>query len=288
MFNALIDFGKKAMNLYDKSDYTEQEKTRDLNKHSDSFAKLRSSLVKMVIFLVAGTLILKMFILPYLLLFALTNENANIVNIIKDNIAFIDANFAAIFGTFTTIVTASFGVSGIKEWKNPKSKILEMEIKSKEMDKNKPNKHHITLYGQISKNHTKESIDLVCSVLGDDNNITSETITAETHYGMLEDRSIGAGMGISQFDEMPFNDIKNRCDKYRSSILTGIGIDIRLVEWQHLRYSPLLGVLFCRLKYKLIPEKIPNTVSLRAKYWKQWYNSKLGKGTTAHYIELNT
>lgn len=66
------------------------------------------------------------------------------------------------------------------------------------------------------------------------------------------------------------------------------GIDIELVEWEHLRYNPLLAMLFTRLKYKLIPELVPKSIEARARYWKMFYNSKAGKGTVEHYLEVNS
>jgi len=41
------------------------------------------------------------------------------------------------------------------------------------------------------------------------------------------------------------------------------------------------------LKYKLIPELIPNSLDERATYWKKYYNSEAGKGTMKHYLEMN-
>jgi hypothetical protein len=43
----------------------------------------------------------------------------------------------------------------------------------------------------------------------------------------------------------------------------------------------------CRLKYLTIPEALPepNDVLGMAKYWKKYYNTPLGKGTEAHFLE---
>lgn len=45
--------------------------------------------------------------------------------------------------------------------------------------------------------------------------------------------------------------------------------------------------LFTRLFYRLIPEAILETIEGRAKYWKKYYNTVLGKGTVEHYLEMN-
>lgn len=115
-----------------------------------------------------------------------------------------------------------------------------------------------------------------------------ETAGAETHRGYIEDKTTYAGMGLCQFDKMPFYDVKSRTsDKTKRRVYEYFGVDISLVEWEDLRYNPFLSLLFCRLKYLLVPAPIPQTFEERAAYWKKWYNSELGKGTVAHYIKAN-
>lgn len=94
-------------------------------------------------------------------------------------------------------------------------------------------------------------------------------------------------MGITQFDKLPFEDIKNRSMQFKDKILKELYVDISLVDWEHLRYNPYLSLLFTRLFYRLRPEAIPETIEERAKYWKKVYNTKLGKGTPEHYLEIN-
>ncbi len=114
-----------------------------------------------------------------------------------------------------------------------------------------------------------------------------ETAAAETKLGKVNDRTVYAGMGLCQFDKRPFYNVRARAQKYRKKILECFGIDIDLVEWEHLRYNPFLSLLFCRLYYLLIPKPIPVTLKGRAKYWKKYYNSYLGKGTTKHYVLMS-
>lgn len=115
-----------------------------------------------------------------------------------------------------------------------------------------------------------------------------ETAAAETHLGEVDDKSIYAGMGLTQFDKMPFYDVKNRSSyKTKKRVRDYFGIDIELVEWEHLRYNPLLALIFTRMKYILIPAAIPQSIEGRAAYWKKWYNSELGKGTVSHYLQAS-
>lgn len=73
----------------------------------------------------------------------------------------------------------------------------------------------------------------------------------------------------------------------KDKIITDLGVDISLVEWEHLRYNPYLSLIFTRLLYRLVKESIPSTIEERAKYWKKYYNTELGKGTPEHYLEMN-
>lgn len=134
---------------------------------------------------------------------------------------------------------------------------------------------------------------LVCEVLGNGKNGTAhllliETCGAETNFGTFEDKTINAGMGLTQIDKLPFYDIKDRTKKHnKEKLKRAFGINIDLVEWEHLRYNPLLSLIFTRLKYKLIPDEIPENLEGRAKYWKVFYNTILGKGTEEHYLDVN-
>jgi len=147
------------------------------------------------------------------------------------------------------------------------------------------------LYGFSDRECLFKQVQSVCDVLGHGANKTAiplllETMAVETDLGQTPDRSISAGMGIAQFDEEPFYDVMRRIrlsDYYE--IEQRFGIDLKLVQWEDLRYNPFLSIIAMRLKYKLIPQQIPTTLEGRAAYWKQHYNSSAGKGTVKHYLE---
>lgn len=149
------------------------------------------------------------------------------------------------------------------------------------------------MYGLSKGMNLKNMVLDVCLCLGNGSNNTAhllilETMSAETGQGSIQDKTKYAGMGICQFDRLPFYDVKSRTSiANKNKIYEHFGIDISLVEWEHLRYNPLLSIIFCRLKYILIPSAIPGTIIGRAMYWKRWYNSMKGKGTPEHYIAMN-
>lgn len=148
-------------------------------------------------------------------------------------------------------------------------------------------------YGLTRKTDLREIAFEVCECLGHGLhnsafNLLLETAGAETHRGQIRDRTEGAGTGLTQFDKLPFYDTKARVSqKDKERVKEYFDIDVDSIEWQDLRYNPLLALLFARLKYKKIPQAVPITIRERAEYWKQHYNSYLGKGTVNHYIKAN-
>lgn len=147
-------------------------------------------------------------------------------------------------------------------------------------------------YGVINLKRIDEDAQMICDCIGHGKFGTAkemiiETAIAETGLGQIEDKTVGAGMGLTQFDEMPFNDIKTRTMKLRPQIQKDLKVDISLVNWDDLRFNPFLSLLFTRLHYWLKGDPIPATIEERAKYWKLHYNTVQGKGTVEHYLEMN-
>jgi hypothetical protein len=145
-------------------------------------------------------------------------------------------------------------------------------------------------YGLTENTDVDHNINSVVDCLGGGKYarcLLREIANAETGMGTIKDRTVGCGMGIVQFDEIGFDDVKDRTRrKHKTLIQKYFDININNVEWEDLRYSPLLGFLFCRLKFKLIPDAIPHSMEGRAAYWKKFYNTEAGKGTIKHYMVM--
>ena len=97
-------------------------------------------------------------------------------------------------------------------------------------------------YGVINLKRIDEDAQIICDCIGHGKYETAkemiiETAIAETGLGQIEDKTVGAGMGLTQFDELPFNDVRNRTMKLKSQIQRDLKIDISLVEWDDLRYN---------------------------------------------------
>ena len=147
-------------------------------------------------------------------------------------------------------------------------------------------------YGVVNLKRINEDALMICDCIGHGlygtaKEMIIETAITETGLGQIEDKTVGAGMGLTQFDDKPFQDIRDRSIKLRPKILKELKIDISLVEWDDLRYNQFLALLFTRLHYWLKGDPIPATIEERANYWKLHYNTKFGKGTVEHYLEMN-
>ena len=149
-------------------------------------------------------------------------------------------------------------------------------------------------YGLVNEKELYMIVDEVVNVLGNGRNdsvadLLIETARAETLMGEARDRTpIRAGVGLMQFDEVAFNDVKERAGaKWGDIVLERLKTDMNIVKFDWLAYSPFLSVLWARLKYKLIPDEVQSDIYERAKYWKKYYNTYKGKGTIEHYLRVN-
>ena len=148
-------------------------------------------------------------------------------------------------------------------------------------------------YGLIDKQDAVRYAQAICDVLGYGKEgqavaLLVETAAAETLIGDYKDPTpTSAGTGLTQVDLGTFEWLRDRykASRYASVLLNEFGIDLNRTIYQELRTSPLLAMLFCRLRYLVVNESIPNTRSGRADYWKKYYNTSAGKGTPADYLE---
>ena len=148
-------------------------------------------------------------------------------------------------------------------------------------------------YGLVSKRDARLYAEAVCDVIGHGKAnaavlLCVETAAAETLLGDYKDPTpTSAGTGLTQVDLGTFEWLR---DKYKNSryaavLLNQFGIDLSRTVYQELRTSPLMAMLFCRLRYLTVPESIPATREARAAYWKKYYNTSAGKGTPQDYID---
>ena len=96
-----------------------------------------------------------------------------------------------------------------------------------------------------------------------------------------------AGTGLTQVDKGTFDWLKGLYANTPTAeaIQKRFNIDISRTQYQELETSPVLAMIFCRLRYLRAQGAIPDTLVGRAEYWKKWYNTSAGKGTVAGYIK---
>lgn len=151
------------------------------------------------------------------------------------------------------------------------------------------------MYGLFNKQELINIINNVVDNLGGGSNaklLLYETAGIESLWGTITYNPLrDYGLGVMQFDRVGFEDTKNRTSSSKKEkILKIYGVDIDMVNYRDLIFSPLLSVIFARLKYLLVPSPIPDTREQRATYWYKWYNGG-GIGSLEFaknkYLEIN-
>lgn len=98
--------------------------------------------------------------------------------------------------------------------------------------------------------------------------------------------SIGA-FGVWQMELATARDIYDNFLRYKPDLLNKV--ESLRDPTQLLAYSLTTNLAYaaamCRIHYLRKPDAIPLTLEGQAAYWKKHYNTKLGKGTTAEYIQ---
>lgn len=112
------------------------------------------------------------------------------------------------------------------------------------------------------------------------------TACVESECGKYIKQVNGPACGIFQMEPVTANDIYENYIKYKENYKTiyDILFNKYFTIEQNLMYNLAFSIFMCRMHYMRIKEKIPETFDEQAKYWKKYYNTKLGKGTEQDYI----
>lgn len=126
-------------------------------------------------------------------------------------------------------------------------------------------------------------------------NLVVGTAIQESHATYLKQMGGGPALGIYQMEPATHDDIWKNYIAFRQPLadtMRGLMIARYTSVPLFLKTGAeeMIGNLFyatamCRLRYKRVPEVIPET-SLQgiAYYWKRWYNTPLGAGTEEEFI----
>lgn len=113
---------------------------------------------------------------------------------------------------------------------------------------------------------------------------------AESGYRVLRQIQ-GPALGFFQCEPKTAVDIWDNYIMYRPKYrdkLYQFGFDDSKISFCLLS-NIALQIVFCRLHYRRVPDKLPDAkdIEAQAQYWKSFYNTVKGKGTVEHFIEAN-
>nr|WP_288215319.1 hypothetical protein [uncultured Butyricimonas sp.] len=96
----------------------------------------------------------------------------------------------------------------------------------------------------------------------------------------------GPALGIFQMEPATFKDIVQNCLQYKPELakLVMSVSGVNALRSEYLEYNLALSICMCRIHYLRVSEKMPDNLTGWAKYWKEYYNTRLGKGIEEEFI----
>ena len=114
------------------------------------------------------------------------------------------------------------------------------------------------------------------------------TAAQESHCGRyLHQLGNGPALGIFQMEPTTYHDIWENYIAYRPEIKRRLeAIWPVRPEPEEMVFNLLFAAIMCRLHYRRVSEPLPQTEDLSglSNYWKTYFNSPLGRGTTSEFI----
>ena len=112
------------------------------------------------------------------------------------------------------------------------------------------------------------------------------TALQESHLTYIKQLGNGPALGVCQMEPNTHDDIWKNFLAYRN-VLSDAVLDIGGPEPQELIWNLKYSVAMCRIHYRRVSSPLPQAgdVEGQAQYWKTYYNTELGKGTTQEYID---
>ena len=121
--------------------------------------------------------------------------------------------------------------------------------------------------------------------------------TPGTYDIAVDSKGNRGSLGVAQIDEIAFKEIQSRLkggkgrNKYTQRTIDrvsdALGLDPTTIKYEDLS-DDKTNLVFARLYLMMRPDPIPRTPQDRAKYWKKYYNTVLGKGTPQKYLDRLT
>lgn len=106
-------------------------------------------------------------------------------------------------------------------------------------------------------------------------NLLLGTFAQESHLGKWRKQIKGQALGIGQCERATFDWLKKKYPKFIKA------------EFEAIENDDSLAIIVTRLRYYTILDPLPeaNDLPNLAKYWKNFYNTKYGKGTVEEFID---
>lgn len=112
------------------------------------------------------------------------------------------------------------------------------------------------------------------------------TAAVESNLGQYLHQTSGPALGIYQCEPKHLVDVCKRLNVNFLDSMMRFSLTKAIFEFEKEIIGNLyLATAVCRGWYLLVEEPIPNTAPELAAYWKKYYNSRLGKGTTEKFLE---
>lgn len=104
------------------------------------------------------------------------------------------------------------------------------------------------------------------------------TAAQESRFGHFLRQTKGPALGAYQMEPATFDWLRH---KFKSKYKW-----LEDCKAEELETDLLLATIMCRLRYRVVPDKLPEAgdVAGMAMYWKQWYNTPLGKGQEEEFV----
>jgi hypothetical protein len=112
-----------------------------------------------------------------------------------------------------------------------------------------------------------------------------ETAAVESSLGKFIFQIGGPARGIFQMEPASEKDVWDNYVTFKEPLRKQLALyGYRGHDPEKLVYDLRYQILMARIHYLRVAEAIPGSTAERARYWKQHYNTKLGKGTVGKYI----
>ena len=122
-------------------------------------------------------------------------------------------------------------------------------------------------------------------------NLMMGTAMQESGLTYLKQLGGGPALGIFQMEPDTHDDIWNNYLDYRDDIKTTVSgfmcRDKIERDQEEMVWNLAYATAMCRVHYLRVPESFPHEKDIigMASYWKQYYNTPLGKGTIDQFVE---